>query len=420
MDLPAVQAALARHHLDAWLVYDFRNSNPVFARLYPYSSPQPGQPAAKRHLTRRVLLLIPRTGTPLLLHSPLDAPGLRDIDLPKRAYGGWAEFQSALAQLLAPGSRVAMEYVPGGALPVMSIVDAGTIELVRALGVEVVSSANLVQQCLATWSPAAYRQHARASTLVNAIKDEAFALIGRSLSAGQPITERQVQRYIVERFDAEGLEYPDPPIVAVNAHAGDPHFEVPAENSSPIRRGDWVLIDLWARVPGDENIYSDITWVGFVGRPAEIPARHREVFAAVKAARDAAVRLAQSAWKQQRTLQGWELDLAAREQLIAAGFEKFIRHRTGHSLSPGSMVHGLGANLDGIETRDTREIIPGLGWTVEPGLYLPDPADAGTPHPQHPHPPHGFGVRLEINMYADPEKGPVITSGVQDEIICLG
>lgn len=394
-DLASIQSVLRDQHLDAWLVYDFRNSNPIFARLFP-------APSGKRHLTRRVMLLIPARGEPILLHSPLDAPGLKDIALPKRTFLGWEDLQSSLSQILRPGWRVAMEYVPGGALPVMSIVDAGTVELVRSFGVEVGSSANLVQLCIARWSDAAAQQHSIASCKVAGAKDSAFDLIRQALAAGKPITEREVQQHIVQRFDADGLQYPDPPIVAVNAHAGDPHFEVPATGSAQIRKGDWVLIDLWARIPGDDNIYSDITWCGFCGTLAAVPAKHRLVFDTVKAARDASVQLAQRAWREGRTLQGWELDLAAREKIIAAGFESGLRHRTGHSLSPGTMVHGMGVNLDSIETRDTRLVLPGLGWTVEPGIYLPE-----------------FGVRNEINMYFHPTKGPVVTSCSQDEIVAI-
>ncbi len=395
MNLAEIQSQLQAQRLDAWLVYDFRGSNQVFARLFPSNK--------KRHLTRRVFLIVPARGEPKMLLSPLDAPGLRDIDVPKQFFGGWAELQAALGEHLRPGWRAAMEYVPGGALPVMSVVDAGTVEMVRALGVEVVSSANLVQATIARWDEAALADHLKVSKIVDGIKDDAFALIGREVAGGRAPTERQVQQFILDRFKAAGLETPDPPIVGANAHAGDPHFEVAAEGSSAIRKGDWVLIDLWARTPGDQHIYADITWVGFVGRAADVPAKHREVFTVVRAARDAAVDLAQGVHARGERLQGWQLDAAARAPALAAGLERFLKHRTGHSLSPGPLVHGMGVNLDSIETRDTREVMPGLGWTVEPGLYLPE-----------------FGVRLEINMFYHPQQGPIITSGRQMEIICTG
>jgi Xaa-Pro aminopeptidase len=209
----------------------------------------------------------------------------------------------------------------------------------------------------------------------------------------------------MQNFRDAGLEADEGPIVGVNEHGGDPHFEVSSTNPSPIKKGDWVLIDLWSRYPGEENIYSDITWVGYCG--TDVPAKHRQVFEVVRAARDASVKCCQDAWAAKRPLQGWELDDAARLTIINAGFERGIRHRTGHSLSPGPRVHGLGFNLDNLETRETREVLPGLGFTIEPGIYLPDAPDR-------------LGVRLEINMYIDAVKGPIITSCFQKEIVICG
>jgi len=230
-----------------------------------------------------------------------------------------------------------------------------------------------------------------------------------------------VQMLIQRRFVESNLEFPDGPIVAVNAHAGDPHFEPSLTNPSPIGRGDWVLIDMWARAAraanadgtferDEELVYSDITWTGFCGRPADCPARCREVFDGVRDARDAALALAQSSWKSGSPAQGWQLDDAARNVLIARGLETAVRHRTGHSLSPGPMVHGLGMNLDNLETRDTRRMLPGIGFTIEPGAYLPDEVVAGALGGVE-----GFGVRNEINVYVDPVKGPVVTSEMQTE-----
>jgi Xaa-Pro aminopeptidase len=270
--------------------------------------------------------------------------------------------------------------------------------MVRALGVEVVSSADLVQVSAACWGAQAARKHLEANCKVAGVKDAAFARIAAEHRAGRTPMEHEIAALIRERFTAEGLHFPDGPIVGVNAHAGDPHFEPSESAPTPIKPGDWILIDLWARLPGDENVHADITWVGFAGR--DVPEPMQRVFEAVKAGRDAAVREVQAAWHDKRPVQGWQLDEAAREPMIRAGYAEFIRHRTGHSLSPGPKVHGLGANLDNMETRDTRLIMPDTGFTIEPGLYLPD-----------------FGVRLEINLYVDPAKGPVITSGVQDQIV---
>lgn len=391
MDIPSVQAYMREQRIDGWLSYDFRKSNLVFGRLVPEA----------RHTTRRAFLWIPAGGEPVILCSKIDKPAFSDAKFAREYYTSWAEMHTWLAARLGDGGRVAMEYSPGNALPVVSIVDGGTLDLVRGLGGEVVSSANLVQVCIAKWSADAVARHAQASKLVTETKDAAFKLIADRVAAGKSVTEFEVQQFIVGRFDAAGLQYPDPPIVAANAHSGDPHFEVQSAGSAAIKSGDWVLIDLWARVPGDENIYSDITWVGFVGK--QVPSRQREVFEVVRRARDASLQRAISAWKAKERVQGWQLDDAARNEIVAAGFGDFVRHRTGHSLSPGSAVHGVGVNLDNLETHDTRELLPGVGFTIEPGVYLPE-----------------FGVRLEINVFVDPAQGPVVTSCLQTDVVLMG
>ena len=410
-NLADLQAFMRDQRIGLWLVYDFRGSSSVLARLLP---PPAG---SRRWTTRRVLLAIPAAGEPRILVHAIDAAQFEFTSKSRDVYLAWPELQTWLSgQIETHGPRVAMEYSPGNALPVVSVTDAGTIDLARALGAEVVSSANLIQHCIARWSAAALASHEWASREVARVKDEAFVMIRDRLAAAAPVSERDVQQLILQRFAAAGLTT-DEPVVAVNEHSADPHFEVAHAGSSPINPNDWVLIDLWARragagggargnaAPTEDNIYSDITWVGFAGRDSDIPSKHREVFDAVKQARDASVDLAQQAYRKKQQLQGWQLDDAARNVLIASGHERHIRHRTGHSLSAGPMVHGLGVNLDNLETHDTRDILPGVGWTVEPGLYFPGPG--------------GFGVRLEINMHACPTRGPVVTSCVQDRIVTL-
>ena len=244
--------------------------------------------------------------------------------------------------------------------------------------------------------------HARASTLVDAAKNDAFAHIAAALRTGKPIHEHEVAQFIRDRFKAGGLQWPDGPIVAVNEHAADPHYEPSDKHPREIKPGDWVLIDLWARIPGDANIHSDITWTGYCGK--DVPKRHLEVFNTVRAARDATLALAQAEWKAGRPVQGWQLDDAARHLIEKAGFAAGIRHRTGHSLSPGPMVHGTGMNLDNLETHDTRQMLPGAGFTIEPGIYLPD---------------ERIGVRNEINVYVDEKQGPIVTSKSQNEPILI-
>jgi Xaa-Pro dipeptidase len=399
LPLAAAREYLSAHGVDAWVVYDFRQNNPVFGRMFP----------GRRHLTRRVVLVIPARGEPVLLAAPLDAGQFAHDGVPVTLYNGRAEFEAALKAALAGHRRVAMEYSPMAALPIMGIVDAGTVELVRSMGVEVVSSADLVQACVARWSEDALRRHEEVSRETEAIMRDAFAEIGRRLRAGRATFEHEIAEHIRGQFRRHALEFPDGPIVAVNAHAADPHFEPSAERPTAIKPGDWVLIDLWARRGGEEHIFSDITWTGFVGIGGKaVPARHREVFDTVRRARDASLHAAQRAWSEGgRSIQGWELDEAARQVIIAAGFAHGIKHRTGHSLSAGAMVHGLGMNLDNLETRDTRTMLPGIGFTIEPGIYLP--TELGV----------GLGVRNEINVYVDPRSGPRVTSCVQDEPVVI-
>jgi len=385
------QQFMQERRIDGWLVHDFRSSNPVLAQLLP----------GDRHLTRRVCLFVPARGEPRLLAHHIDASQFSRDPVRVEKYLTWQEYRAWLADLGANAGRVAMEYAPGAALPVVSVVDAGTIELVRSSGMEVVSSADLIQVCVAIWSAEALANHHKAAALVDEVKNDAFAFIRAEHAAGRDTDELIVQQRMHAGFKAVGLEWPDGPIVSANAHAGDPHYAPSEQEHAPIRRGDWVLIDLWARLPGDQNIFSDVTWVGFCGK--ELSARHRTVWEAVKGARDAALRRVQAAWAAKEAVQGWQVDDAARGVLLASPFKEFIRHRTGHSLSAGPKVHGVGVNIDNTETHDTRGLIPGIGFTIEPGLYLPD-----------------FGIRSEINVYMDPQRGPVVTSQIQDQPYLLG
>lgn len=383
----SAQEYMRNQRIDGWLLYDFRGNNQVFKRLI-----------GSKHTTRRAALWIPAQGEARLLAHAIDYSQFDDLGIARDRYMRWQEIPQWLAGLAGSAGRFAMEYSAGNALPVVSIADAGFIDLVRACGIEVVSSANLIQVCIAAWSESAVANHDRASRIVGEIKDGAFALIRERVRAGQSISEYEVQQHIMAKFTEHGLETPDPPICSVNASSGDPHYAPSADRFARIQRNDWVLIDLWARVPGDDNIYSDITWVGFVGETPR--AEHARVFDVVTTARDAALKLASESWSAKRGVRGWQLDDAARDHIAASGFEHGIRHRTGHSLSPGPLVHGVGMNLDNLETHDTRDMLPGIGFTIEPGVYLAE-----------------FGVRSEINVYVDPSKGPRVTSGLQREII---
>jgi len=394
--LSTLQLLLAEHNLDGYLITDFRGSSLTLPRVLP------AQAGARRWTTRRVGLLITATGKPTLLASAIDEGQFPPAAYPQldiQVFISWQQWQAHLTAFAKRCPKLAMDYSPDCQLPVVSTADAGTVEFVRAAGAQIVSSADLVQQALATWSAEAIAGHERASKLVDGIKDEAFATVRDALAAGRTICEHDVAEHIVRRFGECGLETRDCPVVACNEHAADPHYEPSAAHRSEIRRGDLILLDLWARLPGEEHIFSDISWMAMAGVPS---ARQSEIFASVCAARDASLAAAQSAWQAKRGVRGYELDDAARHLLIARGLEGGIKHRTGHSLSPGPLVHGVGMNLDNLETHDYRVMLPGTGFTIEPGIYLPN---------------ERIGVRSEINVFVDPVRGPIVTSGVQKELV---
>lgn len=391
MDIGAIQKVLDDQQLDGWLLYDFRGSNPIARAVIGFDESQIG--------TRRWFYLVPRRGEPLAILHVIEPNALKGAPGRKLLYRSWKELEAALRDNLRGLARVAMEYSPGAAIPYVGRVDAGTIEMVRAAGPEIVSSADLVQIFEARWTPEQKALHDRAARDTLAAKDEAFALIRERLAAGRPIKESEVQAFIQSRFESRGLFTHHPCIVAVNEHASDPHFETaPGPNDREIKKGDVVLIDLWAKVAKDPRaVYYDATWMGYCGQ--EVPARVREVWEAVKGARDAAVAFVTESVAAKRTIHGWEVDDASRGFIEARGFGPYFLHRTGHSI--GYEVHGNGVNIDNLETRDQRRIIPGVCFSIEPGVYLPE-----------------FGVRSEIDMYVGEGRAEV-TGDIQRELLLL-
>ena len=392
MDLPALQKAIAARGLDGWLLYDFRRQNPTAVAVLGLG---------EHMLTRRWFYLIPAHGTPqLLVHAiergsfPASIPG------DKRSYASWQSLGEGVRHLLAAagGTRVAMEYCAMAAIPYLSRVDAGTIELVRSLGAEVVSSGDLIQQALCRYSAAQIQSHTRAMHVVEQAKDAAFELIGAELRAGHGVTELDVQAFLMRRFNDAGLLTDHPPIVAVNAHAADPHYAPTEASAAPIRRGDTVLIDLWAVEAAAGSVYADITWMGFCGETPTDPLMR--MFRTVTEARDLGLETVQRAWGDRRVLQGWQVDRIVRDHIASRGYGEYFIHRTGHSLGM-TAPHGDGANLDDLETHDTREVIEGTAFTIEPGIYMPD---------AH------LGVRSEINVVMA-SSGPTVFSAIQQEIV---
>jgi len=393
IDASLVRAELISGDLDGWLLYDCRGLNP-FARDAAGFGPE-------KFLTRRWFCLVPREGEPLWVVHAIEAAQFQDMPGRKSVFAQREQLRARLSEALATlgaRRRVAMEYSPLANVPSISRVDAGTVELVRAAGGDVVSSGDLVQALLARWTERGRALHDEAARAVEQAGFGAFDWIGAELRAGRTPTEVVVQRRIAEELRAAGLAVNDLPIVAVDAHAADPHYAtgVGAGNDAPIREGNTLLLDIWAKKAGvPDAVYADVTFMAHVGE--DVPAPVREVFAAVARGRDAGLAKAQAAWASGVTACGFEVDRACRDVIEAAGYGPHFTHRTGHSL--GIEDHWIGANIDDFETREERRLIAGTGFTIEPGIYLEG----------------RFGVRLEIDVFVGP-KGPEATTLVQHEI----
>ncbi|MGC8782493.1 MAG: M24 family metallopeptidase [Anaerolineae bacterium] len=389
--LSQIQAAIRSEGLDGWLLYEFRGLNPIALDVA-------GVPAAQTG-SRRWACFIPAQGEPRWLVHAIERSGWADIAPAAQTYVSWADWREGLRTLLAGARRVAMEVSPGAAIPYVGRVDAGTVELVRSLGVEVLTSADLVQVAQAVWTTEQLESHRRACAALLAVKDATFAHVREGLAIGAPRSERSVLGFMMEEFQRRGLSGYGA-IVAVNGHAANPHYFPRPDADTPIGRGDLLLIDLWAREPAEDAIYGDITWVAYAG--AEPPARIRHVFEVVREARDAAVAFMRERLRAGATVCGYEVDDVARGVIAAAGFGPCFIHRTGHSI--GTSGHGNGVNLDNLETQDRRRLIPGVGFSVEPGIYLPD---------------EGFGIRLEIDCYINGNDVEVTTLPLQTELVLI-
>ncbi len=385
------QAIREQPGIDGWLFYDFRHLDPIAYRVLLLDP--------SIHVTRRWYYWVPAIGTPVKLQHRIEPHVLDGLPGEVRLYVSWRQQQAALRTLLQSAKRVAMQYSPMNAIPYLSRVDAGTLELLRSLGLEIVTSADLVQQFEAVWDEAQLASHQVAATGLRAIVDEAFGFVGASLARGQSLTEYGLQQYILSRMHARGLVTSSPPIAAVNAHSADPHYGPAAEGSAPIRQGDLVLIDLWAKQPELRAVYADITWTGFVG--PVVPPRQQEIFQIVRQARDAAVTFVQSRVRDGSFPYGWEVDDVCRQVIQQAGYGDYFVHRTGHSI--GEEVHGNGANIDNLETQDARRLLPGTCFSIEPGIYLPE----------------DFGIRSELDVYLSADDAVIYGQPVQTELVAI-
>lgn len=384
-DLARVQSSLREWAFDGWLLYDFRGSNVLARRVLDLE----GQPTG----SRRWLYFIPAEGSPRKLVHRIETGALDHLPGDKTIYLRWQELEAGIAALVQGSQTVAMEYSPRNANPYVSRVEAGTVELVRSFGVNVVSSGNLVQRFEALWDDEQWAMHQAAGVHTDSAYDVAWNFIADNVRRTGSVTELAVQEEIRRHFDRHELTTYSPPIVAVNAHSGDPHYET---GTAEIRAGDFVLIDLWAKLNKPRAVYSDLTRVGFVG--ATIPEKYRHIFDIVAKARDAGIDCVRKAFAENRPLPGWQVDDACRAVIEQAGYGPYFVHRTGHSI--GQEVHGNGANIDNLETREDRLILPGACFSIEPGIYLPE-----------------FGIRSEVDVFVDRHRHVHVTAGEPQQAV---
>ncbi len=382
-----IQAALNREELDGWLFFDHHRRDPLAYRIL--------QIPESVVVTRRWYYFVPARGEPRKLVHRIESGSLDSVPGEKLTYASWRDQAEKLNKVLTGVSRIAMQYSPGCAIPYISLVDAGTLELVRAANVEVVSSANLVQEFEGRWTEEQFEQHVRAGKLVDRVRREAFAFIGERLKSDNPVNEYEVQQFIREGFLQAELITDHGPIVAVNANASDPHYEPGPQRSSIIARGDLVLIDLWAKLQEPDAVYYDVTWSGFCGQP--VPDSIQNVFAVVRDARKKASSFVAEQIAESAIVLGFQVDDQARGFIERKGFGDFFFHRTGHSI--GTEVHGSGANMDNLESHDERRVLSRTCFSIEPGVYLPD-----------------FGIRSEVNLFVG-EGFATVTGEEQEELV---
>jgi len=388
MDLSAIQQALRERNIDAWLFYDHHHRDPIAYRVL-------GLPKDLM-VTRRWYYLIPAKGEPLKLVHKIESGHLDSLPGSKSQYAGWQELFDSLKHMLTGHRDIAMQYSPNNIVFTISMVDAGTADMIRGLGKNIISSADLVAQFEATWTDEQIKTHFEARDAIDAITAEAFKEIGRRVRNGGT-TEHQIQQFFMEGFARENMVTDDPPIVAVNANSGNPHYEPRADHPVPIREGDFVLIDVWGKKNKPGAVYYDITWVGSVGKaPTD---RQQEIFKVVRDARDIGVKTVIDAIAARKPIAGWQVDHAVRGLIKNAKFGDYFIHRTGHSI--GTEVHSNGANMDDLEIHDERRILPNSCFSIEPGIYLPE-----------------FGVRLEVDVLVR-EASAEVTGKIQKEIVTI-
>jgi len=378
--ISSIQLALREQKVDGWLLYDFWKRNEFAQRILEYPA----------HIlnTRRFFYLIPANGEPRKLVHSIERWNLDHLPGEKTIFLSWQSLEEGLKKILTGMKTVAMEYSPGNAIPYVSKVDAGTIETVKRTGVSVVSSMNLTQYFESRWTEEAYYDNLDTATSMNAIAHKAFTFMGDRIRSGERVTEYDVQQFMVTQFEANGLFANEAPNCSVNANSGNPHYEPTKEVHSELHEGDFVLIDLWAKKKKAGSTYNDITWVGYLGKT--VPEKYAKIFNVVKGARDAAVEFLKKSFAEGKTVRGCDVDDVSRNHIVKAGYGEYFIHRTGHSITED--LHGSGANMDNLETRDERTIIPQTSFSIEPGIYFMG----------------DFGIRSEINVYISKDRQVIV------------
>ncbi len=388
--IETVKSYLNEKNVDAWIMVDYENRNPTLVSFL-----------GERMLTRKIFLVIPRVGKSYLITHSIDTVFLSDEDVLKnfdlKVYHTWKEMLQIERESFASYKNVLMDISENGLLPRVSLADFGSVDFIQKLGLNILSSMDILSRFSSQFSPAAYESQKWACQKALEIKDQAFAKIKEDILAQGYSDEFEIQQFIATRFQEEGMEFDDPAIVAVNERASNPHYGPTKENHSKIVRGDSVLIDMWAKKIGKENIYADITWMGYVGE--EVPSLYEERFQVLRRAVDKAFSFLQENLPKRR-VEGYEVDDITRSVVEEAGYGKYFTHRTGHCIA--SDVHGPGVNMDNYESHDTREILPRVSFSLEPGIYAPD-----------------FGMRSETDIYIDENRNPVMVGGRQEHVIAI-
>lgn len=390
MDLQAIQSALREAGIDGWLFYDFHDRDAIAARILNMDT--------NRFASRRWFYFIPANGEPQKLVHRIEPWRCDHLPGEKHVYLPWTQLQEMLQSILGDAKSIAMQYSPNNNIPYVSIVDAGTIELIRSFGVEVVSSGDLVGRFEAHLSMEDFESHKQAGEVMQMVKDETFREVARRIKAGEHPREVEIQHFMHDLMRKNNMTWEDGPIVAINEHAADPHFEPTEENSFAMKEGDLLLLDLWAKKDEPGGIYYDITWMGFIG--TEVPERIEKIFTIARDARNTGLQMVRDRFAAGEQVAGWEVDDAVRKVITDAGYGEYFVHRTGHNI--GLEVHGNGGHIDNLETKDERLILPGTCFSIEPGIYM-----------EH----EKIGFRTEIDVFVTDEGTVEVTGAMQDAVI---